>query len=335
MFFNKYSRLQEDLASETTDQQQTNKVQTSKKPFWKSLLCCATFFSCLHGKSSEEKKRIVVKTPGLKIWWQNKRKARKYKNTKEWTSVRQIGVGSFGRVILAENAKNGDKVAKKIIPMYFNAENFTDEVVIQFQLEHRNIINLYCWERSEYTLTIFMEYCSAGDLQSTLDSVGTKDALEYFSQLMRGVDYLHSRGVVHRDLKPPNLILTEDKVLKIADFGLADVFIVRGEEVRLSGVVGTRAYMAPEIFEESSYLGPPVDLWSCGIILVRMLGKGKPWKIATTNDEGYEMWLDKDPKLNETRPWGWIGDSSKPMVDLLLETDPVQRLSGWREFCQE
>ncbi|XP_076038991.1 uncharacterized protein LOC143024107 [Oratosquilla oratoria] len=91
---------------------------------------------------------------------------------------------------------------------------------------------------------------------------------------MSGVEHLHARGVAHRDLKPANLLLTEDKILKIADFGLADLFVLKGEEVRLQGTVGTPAYMAPEVLSGSTYLGPPVDLWSCGVILFNLLTRG-------------------------------------------------------------
>ncbi|XP_076059389.1 serine/threonine-protein kinase Chk1-like [Oratosquilla oratoria] len=332
--FNKYSRLQE-LSSDSNDQHQNSGIKTPKKSFWKSLLSCAAFLSCLRGESSGQKKRTIVKIPGWKISWENKKKARTFKNKHEWMSLRVLGSGSFGRVLLAKNANNGDKVAIKIVPLHFEMRKCTDEETIHFQLNHPNIINLHCWERSEHTLTLFMEYCSGGDLKSTIKSVGLKDALQYFSQLMKGVDFLHSRGVVHRDLKPANLLLTQHKVVKIADFGLADVFIVEGEEVRLSGIVGTPAYMAPEIFQESSYLGPPVDLWACGIILVRMLGTAKPWGEATPQDQHYKVWMDKDPKINNIRPWRCLTDSSKSTADLLLEVDPIQRLSGWREFSQD
>ncbi|XP_076031909.1 serine/threonine-protein kinase Chk1-like [Oratosquilla oratoria] len=292
-------------------------MKTSRTPFWKSLLQFNT--CCLAGKTLRKKTVTVVKTDDEKTLRENKATARAFTESIQWKGSRLLGEGAFGRVVLHIDAVTGFKVAKKTVPLDSSSKKL-NEGIIHCQLKHPNIINMFCWERSANAVTMFMEYCSGGDLMSILDSLRTDDALEYFSQLMKGVAYLHSRGVVHRDLKLANLLLSEDKVLKIADFGLAEVFMVEGKEVRLHGVMGTRPYMAPEVLKERRYLGPPVDLWACGIILLELLGKVRPWKEANPED---------------TRPWGWLSDSSKAIVDILLQTDPVQRLSGWREFCQE
>ncbi|XP_076039404.1 serine/threonine-protein kinase Chk1-like [Oratosquilla oratoria] len=220
-------------------------------------------------------------------------------------------------------------VAKKEVVVSPNNESLMVEAIIHFQLKHVNIVNLHCWERVDDTLTLFMEYCSGGDIKSNIDRIKGKEALNYFSQLMEGVAYLHSRGVAHRDLKLENLLLTAQKVFKIADLGLADVFLVNGEEVQLSGTVGSRAFMAPEVIQCSGYSGPPVDLWSCGIIFFNLTTKGRPWEqAAPQEDRIYKMWLDKDEELNTLIPWCWLSESCRTVVDILLEPDPQKRLSG-------
>ncbi|XP_076044728.1 serine/threonine-protein kinase Chk1-like [Oratosquilla oratoria] len=333
MFFKrKYSRLQEEnLDTDTTAQSHRTEAEESKKSFWKVLLRCSALFCCLRRNSSGKETKTVVKSPGKKLLRKNRTTARMFTNTQEWTNVQVLGEGTYGRVVLAQNAKNGDVVAKKTVPVN---PKFTEEI-IHFQLKHPNLINLFCWERSDLTQTMYMEYCSGGDLQSIIDTLSTTDALEYFSQLMQGVDYIHSRGVVHRDIKPANLLLTEAKVLKITDFGLSDVFVVKGKEVHIKGIMGTRAYMAPEILQDPSYLGPPVDLWACGIIFVQMMGRVRPWKQAAFGDECYQMWTENYPKLKEMIPWRWICDSTMTTVNLLLERDPGKRLAGWRNFWKE
>ncbi|XP_076039391.1 serine/threonine-protein kinase Chk1-like [Oratosquilla oratoria] len=215
-----------------------------------------------------------------------------------------------------------------------NNESFMDEALIHFQLNHINIIKLHCWNLHDNTLSLFMEYCSGGDIKSNIDRIKGKEALNYFSQLMDGVAYLHSRGVAHRDLKPENLLLNEEKVLKIADLGLADVSFVNGEEVQLTGTVGSRAFMAPEVIECTSYYGPPVDLWSCGVIYFNLTTKGRPWEQASSQDNVYKMWLNKDEELNTLMPWCWLSETCRKIVDILLEPNPQKRLSDWQKHRQ-
>ncbi|XP_076039293.1 serine/threonine-protein kinase Chk1-like [Oratosquilla oratoria] len=179
-----------------------------------------------------------------------------------------------------------------------------------------------------------MEYCPGGDVRTAIDkNLRTEDPLGYFHQLMVGVEHLHERGVAHRDLKPTNLLRTEDRVIKIADFGLAEVFVVGGEEFRLEGIVGTPAYMAPEIIRAPTYLGPPVDLWSCGVILVNLLTCRMPWRRTVEKDDDlFRMWVEKYPKTEDLPPWRDLDESSRALVDHLREPDAFGRLSGRRKF---
>ncbi|XP_076039351.1 serine/threonine-protein kinase Chk1-like [Oratosquilla oratoria] len=179
-----------------------------------------------------------------------------------------------------------------------------------------------------------MEYCPGGDVKTTINkNLRTEDAIGYFHQLMVGVEHLHEGGVGRRDPKPANLLLTEDRVIKIADFGLAEVFVVGGQEVRLEGIVGTPAYMAPEVIRAPTYLGPPVDLWSCGVIFVNLLTCRMPWSRAVEKDDDlFRMWVEKNPKTKDLPPWRDLDESSRALVDLPLEPDALRRLSGWRKF---
>ena len=97
----------------------------------------------------------------------------------------------------------------------------------------------------------------------------------YFKQLMDGVQYIHQRGILHGDLKPKNLLVDSGDNLMIADFGLSLVYgTYSGIKLSVTGVFGTRAYQAPEFFdrpEESPKNCEAIDVWSCGIILVKLL----------------------------------------------------------------
>lgn len=99
------------------------------------------------------------------------------------------------------------------------------------------------------------------------------EAQKYFKQLLRGVEYLHIKGITHRDLKPENLLLDNAGNLKISDFGMATLFRMRGKERLLDKRCGTLPYIPPEVIEPP-YHAQPADLWSCGIVLVAMLSGG-------------------------------------------------------------
>ncbi|XP_076063431.1 serine/threonine-protein kinase Chk1-like [Oratosquilla oratoria] len=276
----------------------------------------------------------ITLTPTEDLLESNKEQLRVFGRTEEWATVKVLGVGAFGEVILTKNVESNKMVAKKVVPLGDSKTSYeyASEELIHVQLKHPNIVELFCWVMLEDKLQLVMEYCSRGDVQGNLDEIERKDALAYFNQMMEGVEYLHSRGVAHRDLKPGNLLLTQDGVLKIADFGLAAIFIVDGKEIELKGRCGTRVYMAPEVVidQESSYLGPPIDLWSCGVILVKMLTKERPWNEALPQNRHYRMWLEKSRRLKKTSPWNLLDKSSRSIVDILLEPDPLLRLSRWK-----
>lgn len=109
----------------------------------------------------------------------------------------------------------------------------------------------------------------------------------YFKQLIDGLDYLHSSGIAHRDLKPDNLLLTKDFVLKIADFGYSKALSETRRGLTKSRV-GTDAYMAPEVLYGHAYFPICADLFSCGVILFILYTGHPPFQFAETKDFWYQ-----------------------------------------------
>ncbi|XP_076037153.1 serine/threonine-protein kinase Chk1-like [Oratosquilla oratoria] len=343
MFFS-CCKKQEDQEPSSSSGEAGKAYQTGgksrRKTFLKLWTRLCMIFSCQCRKPTKESQEnptshqsVIKKTPSKNMLKENKKQAKAFKDNK-WSTVKELGAGAFGKVFLLKKESNDEMVAKKEVILDPNDESFMSEALIHFQLNHENIIRLHCWERVDSKLTLLMEYCSGGDIKGNIDRMKGKEALKYFSQLMDGVAYLHSRGVAHRDLKPENLLLTAEKVLKIADLGLAEVFFMNGEEVQLTGTVGSRAFMAPEVIKGPTYYGPPIDLWSSGVIYFNLTTKGRPWEQAAPEDKIYKMWHDKNEELNTLIPWCWLSESCRSVVDILLEPDPHKRLSGWKKHHQ-
>eukprot|EP00160_Parvularia_atlantis_P015635 Unigene4564_Nuclearia_a/m.13934 Unigene4564_Nuclearia_a/g.13934 ORF Unigene4564_Nuclearia_a/g.13934 Unigene4564_Nuclearia_a/m.13934 type:complete len:612 (+) Unigene4564_Nuclearia_a:70-1905(+) len=248
---------------------------------------------------------------------------------------KELGRGQFGIVKVAKNKRNGQQLAVKIIDKKRfwgrkpeSTRHLKREISILSQLRHPQVIRLFAVFDERETLLMYMELVQGGDLLGYVEKRGriTEDEGKFlFHQLAVGVKYLHDRGVVHRDLKPENLLLSvEDKVLrlKIADFGFANII---GGKSFLKSVVGTPAYVAPEILNKSSTgYTKAADLWSTGVILYACLGGVFPFDEGEPVEQQILM-----GKFNF--PDDYFGDVSDNAIDLvcnLLVVDPKQRYSA-------
>jgi 5'-AMP-activated protein kinase catalytic alpha subunit len=149
-------------------------------------------------------------------------------------------------------------------------------------MDHPGLIRLHEVLRSPKSIFLVLDLASGGELFNTLAQDGPlpeRVARNYFQQLIDALDYMHSRGAIHRDLKPENLLLDANGRLKIADFGLS-VFADTNNGL-LKTRCGSPNYVAPEIFSTNGYSGPPVDIWSAGVILYVMLAAELPFDAPT------------------------------------------------------
>lgn len=213
------------------------------------------------------------------------------------------------------------------------------EYAISKSCDHPNIVGTFHLCKSGNTWFHVMQFCDLGDLNDLITKKYMDDELKdcMFKQLVRGVDYLHSRGIAHRDLKSENLLVTHDGCLKIADFGTSEVFcglhpgvrscrrpsiIDEEEPIRYCkpGMVGSKPYMAPEIIQRQQEYDPRcVDVWSCAIVYLSLHFTGTPWEVASTDCRNYQIFSNSWEEWLSKRPGdrGRIGrDGSLPSIAL-------------------
>ncbi|KAL6766867.1 SNRK1A [Auxenochlorella protothecoides x Auxenochlorella symbiontica] len=193
-----------------------------------------------------------------------------------------LGIGSFGKVKVAEHILTGHKVAIKIlnrkkIRQMDMEDKVRREIKILRLFMHPHIIRLYEVIETAHDIYVVMEYVKSGELFDYIVEKGRlmeDEARRFFQQIVSGVEYCHRNMVVHRDLKPENLLLDSRMNVKIADFGLSNV-MRDGHFLKTS--CGSPNYAAPEVISGRLYAGPEVDVWSCGVILYALLCGSLPF----------------------------------------------------------
>jgi len=151
---------------------------------------------------------------------------------------------------------NGDTVAiKQIFLENVNSEKlsiFENEISVLQKLKHPNIVQYKDYFSTKKYMNIVLEYVEGGSLQSLIKQKNitvTEDLLnKYIKQVLEGLDYIHSQGIVHRDIKAANLLYTKDAVVKLADFGFA--YILNDDE-KTNSLVGSPFWMPPEIIQQT------------------------------------------------------------------------------------
>ncbi|UXI19800.1 hypothetical protein NH340_JMT05743 [Sarcoptes scabiei] len=228
---------------------------------------------------------------------------------KGWLLLDTLGEGRFGEVKLLMNQETQEMVAVKVL-IVKNIEmdkSIRKEICIHKNLQHQNVIGFFGNRRDDESKIeyLFLEYAQNGELFEHIEpDVGMpkSKAFKFFNDLINGVDFLHQRGIVHRDIKPENLLLDSKNQLKISDFGTATLFRHNGKERLLTQMCGTIPYIAPEVLEGQPHRAQPIDIWSCGIVLLVMLSGELPWTEATLKDRLFLEWYKGNLNLH-VGPW--------------------------------
>lgn len=238
-------------------------------------------------------------------------------NSSEYEVVRELGRGGMGLVYLVRDRRmdrlEGLKLVKTDRLQRPGAvERFEREMRAAARLNHQNIVKAYSSPRLDGLLALAMEYVDGVDLQKAVKTFGplpVANACYYVHQAALGLQHAHERHMVHRDIKPNNLILTRQgrkQVIKILDFGLAKATSEHSLDGGLTGtgqILGTPHYMAPEQILNASSADIRADIYSLGCTLYFLLSGKPPFKSKSSVYDVLEAQLQEEPlPLNRLRP---------------------------------
>jgi tRNA A-37 threonylcarbamoyl transferase component Bud32/DNA-binding NarL/FixJ family response regulator len=201
--------------------------------------------------------------------------------------VRELASGGTSKVYLAESERAGEMVVLKVLkdasepdsPSQF--ARFLQEYELISRIRHPNVVRIYDLGIADDHIYIAMEYFPLGDLRARLAKrLRPEQALEYLSQIAAALHAVHSVGVLHRDIKPGNVMMRADGTLALIDFGLAKHEDVQFEMTMNGQIFGTPYYMSPEQ-GHAQPLDERSDLYSVGVVFYEMLTGKKPYVAAT------------------------------------------------------
>ena len=258
----------------------------------------------------------------------------------KFNTVKMIGKGSFARVYLVENKETGQRFAVKAFSKEYllsqpkGKDSLINEIEVMQKLKHPCVMNLEEVHESKNSIYLVLELLEGGELLnyiSAKESLGPKDCGRAMRCLLEGIDHMAENKIMHRDLKPDNLIFKEKNrmefgTMKIVDFGLATVHDI---PEYLFKRCGTPGFVAPEVINapsnENIHYTPKCDVFSAGVIFYILLTEKSPFDGKSFKEilqKNKQCKIDyKNPKLKK----------NKAALDLLvqmLETDPEKRISA-------
>ncbi|CAG8571663.1 15614_t:CDS:1 [Funneliformis caledonium] len=237
-----------------------------------------------------------------------------------------LGEGRFGRVYMAREKTSMKVVAIKVIFKKEIRENnmveqLRREVEIQSHLRHPNILRLYGYFHDKDRVFLVLEFAENGELYKRLQNYGPfteRQTACYISQIAVALSYLQKKKVIHRDMKPENLLLSNNDIVKVSDFGWA--IHTSGLNQRRTTFCGTPDYLAPEMIIENLGYDQKIDSWALGVLCYEFL-VGKPPFMVEDIGETYKKIATVDYKIPNQ-----ISPEAKNFISSLLQSDPEKRL---------
>eukprot|EP00051_Salpingoeca_urceolata_P027312 m.480929 g.480929 ORF g.480929 m.480929 type:complete len:394 (-) comp21996_c0_seq1:510-1691(-) len=237
--------------------------------------------------------------------------------------VRSVGSGAFAEVFEAIDTNTGERVACKLLNKAVDKSAARYEYTVAKALRHTNIVaTKHLLSTASKQLLLVQEFVEGGELFDQVESdygVDERLARSAIADLVHALDYMHSSSIVHRDVKPENILLTLDGTAKLCDFGMAEY---TGDIVERG--LGTVPYMPPEVLESprSYVVDPSYDVWSTGVVLYILLVGDFPWMKASPTDQEFSAYVNGD---RSQYPWNSFSPQLNDLFSRVFCLDPAKR----------
>ena len=247
---------------------------------------------------------------------------------------RSIGEGAFSITYRARDIRLGRVVALKILRANFAADRtfvarFEREARVAASISHPNVVDVYDYGDDDGTFFIAMRYVPGQNLKQVLVTDGPlpwPEAIRIVRQVLRGLTAIHAAGIIHRDIKPQNVLLGRDGIARVTDFGVAQAR-EDGSLTRQGTTVGTASYMAPEQ-ARGGVLSEATDLYAVGAVLFELLTGRPPFEAANPMAVMLAHIQKPPPSLNEVAPWANVPPEVDGLILRALAKDPGDRFAS-------
>ncbi len=260
-------------------------------------------------------------------------------NIGRYEVIQQLGQGGMAIVYLARDPSIKRQVAVKVLPRQFTFDpqfrtRFQREAEVIAALEHASIVPVYDFGEQEDQPFIVMRYMSGGTLADRLSSgaLPIPEIATLYQRIASAVDYAHSKGVIHRDIKPGNILFDSEGVASLSDFGIAKIAEATAAFTGTGGIVGTPAYMSPEQALGEKNLDGRCDIYSLGVVLFEALSGELPFKADTPMGVAVAHINQPVPSLLERKPNLPVGFEA--VIRKALDKDPSKRFQTADELAR-
>ena len=276
-----------------------------------------------HSKISQNDFDMSIMSPLADVH-QDKAKRGQRWSLNDFEVGKPLGQGKFGRVYLAREKQTKFVVALKAMSKsQLKKAQFEHqlrrEIEIQSHLRHPNILRMYGYFYDNAKVYLILEFCVGGELYKKLQiekKFDEKRSARMILQLANALNYCHSKKIIHRDVKPENLLLGKNGEVKLADFGWS----VHAPSSRRTTMCGTLDYLPPEIVKHQQH-DEKVDIWSLGILLFEFLCGYAPFEANS-----HELTYERIKAVDLVFPH-WVQEDARDLITKILVRKPTDRIS--------